>query len=750
MDKITHFILPENTNQLYKNEARSSISLTKDAAEKINELVDAYNEFSKKDLTWKQDQDGRIRGAILYMKDNLQNTLDDMMQSLEKNGFVENRIKANMERFTSEVHALTVRLDNLLGSISEGGTTADAELIDIRTGSNGERYTNAGEGIRNQIERLDREISEITEEIALKPVGYYKGTRIDITSGTLVKTGESTDTYEVHVVPGGTYYISQMAGGRDGVALYDASGKFVSLLTPLLSQMNTYFTIPANVSIVRYAVPKTAVNPGYIIPKDKADVFLSGYRRVLSDTVALNQIMYDELTNSFISQFGYSNRLNPNTVTKGWYVSDELGTLLPNENYNVSDFVQIEEGETLCLFDENMNVIDIRTMAAYDKNKNRVEGYQYTSSYTQSGDAKYIRFTIPASYSKVMIAHARATKFIEYGAGGIINAESLPSVIVENQSSMMGTEAVRSNHDFVTGTSKQTITAFPYHLKKSVCISFYGKFATFSGLLIGKGLNAYRGAWIEITNTSVICHRYEQSASVLGTVDHNLTMSDFIGVNLELGKDGVLKVNIITKSGVFDTTFDVNHEWYYEPFYQANMYMTDVSFNAIAKDFKSPLWMFGDSYLGYATDRVLSYLDDLEYTNYLIDSLPGQNSTGAYSDLVKCLQHGTPKFLVWCLGMNDDTATFRSNINLVKQLCDSKNITLFATKIPSVPNLDKTEINRIIDSLGIRYIDWEKAVTNGGSWYSGFLSSDNVHPTELGAKALSMRMIMDVPELMQY
>lgn len=750
MNKITHFILPENTNQLYKNEARSSISLTKDVASKINELVDAYNTFSKTDLAWKQDQDGRIRGAILYMKDNLQNTLDDMMRQLEKDGFVDKRITANMQQFANEVSALTIRLDNLLGSMTEGSTTADAELIDIRTGSNGERYTNAGEGIRNQIERLDREIAEITEEIALKPVGYYKRTRIDMTSGALLKTSESTDTYEVHVVPGDTYYISQMAGGRDGVALYDASGKFVSLLTPLLSQMNTYFTMPANVSIVRYAVPNSAVNIGYIIPKDKADAYLSGYRRVLSDTTALNQIMHDELQNEFISQFGYRNRLNPNTVTTGWYVSDELGTLLPNTNYNVSDFVQIEPGETLCLFDEEMNVIDIRTMAAYDKGKNRVDGYQYTSSYTQSGDVKYIRFTIPASYSKVMIANENATKFIEYGAGGIINPESLPSVIVENQSTLMGTEAVRNYNGFVTATAKQTITAFPNHLKKSTCISFFGKFTAFSGLTIGKGLNAYRGAWIEITATDVICHRYEQSASVLGSVNHNLTISDFIGVNMELGKDGVLKVNIITKSGVFDTTFDVNHEWYYEPFYQASMQMTDVSFNVIAKDFKSPLWIFGDSYMGYAADRVLSYLDDMEYTNVLIDSLPGQNSTGAYSELVKCLRHGTPKFLVWCLGMNDDTSTFRSNINLVKQLCDSKNITLFATKIPSVPGMDKTEINRIIDSLGIRYIDWEKAVTSGGAWYTGYLSSDNVHPTELGAKALSMRMIIDAPEIMQY
>ena len=77
MKKITNFILPENTNALYKNEARSSISLTKDVAEKINEIIDTLNKFSTDDLAWKQEQDGRVRGAVLYMKDNLQNSLND-------------------------------------------------------------------------------------------------------------------------------------------------------------------------------------------------------------------------------------------------------------------------------------------------------------------------------------------------------------------------------------------------------------------------------------------------------------------------------------------------------------------------------------------------------------------------------------------------------------------------------------------------------------------------------------------------
>lgn len=146
MNKITHFNLPENTNKLYTNEARSSISLTVEVANKINEIVDTLNKFSSDDLQWKQEQDGRVRGAVIYMKDNLQNSLYDLMQMLLQNGFVDNRIKEH-------IGILIERVDNLLGSVTEGSTTLDAEVIDIRLDANGNAQANAGEQVR-KIERL--------------------------------------------------------------------------------------------------------------------------------------------------------------------------------------------------------------------------------------------------------------------------------------------------------------------------------------------------------------------------------------------------------------------------------------------------------------------------------------------------------------------------------------------------------------------------------------------------------------------
>lgn len=143
MEKIDKYLLDELTGDLYALEAKSSIGLAKEIANKINELVDSYNHLIEVNYQKVNEQDGRIRQGILYMKDNLEDTLRDLMDMLIKDGYVDSRIKEN-------ISILIERVDNLLGSIKEGSTTMDAEVIDIRTDINGGVHLNAGTSIRRQ------------------------------------------------------------------------------------------------------------------------------------------------------------------------------------------------------------------------------------------------------------------------------------------------------------------------------------------------------------------------------------------------------------------------------------------------------------------------------------------------------------------------------------------------------------------------------------------------------------------------
>ncbi len=147
MKKIENFMLPENTNSLYKNEAISSIGLTRDVADKINELIDAYNRLSEIDLEWKQTQEGIIRKGVLFMKDNLVNSLNELLDLLNDSGFIDSRIEFHCDY-------LKERLDNLLSTLKEGSTTFDAEIVDMRQGFNGENFNTAGVAVREQIRTL--------------------------------------------------------------------------------------------------------------------------------------------------------------------------------------------------------------------------------------------------------------------------------------------------------------------------------------------------------------------------------------------------------------------------------------------------------------------------------------------------------------------------------------------------------------------------------------------------------------------
>lgn len=92
MNKIEHFITSEHTNDLYKKEAISSIYLTKEVADKINELVDAINGREDIDLKWKHEIEGTVHKGVIFMKDNLINSLHDLFILLQSNGDLNNII----------------------------------------------------------------------------------------------------------------------------------------------------------------------------------------------------------------------------------------------------------------------------------------------------------------------------------------------------------------------------------------------------------------------------------------------------------------------------------------------------------------------------------------------------------------------------------------------------------------------------------------------------------------------------------
>lgn len=117
MKKISHFMLKEHTNKLYKREAISSISLTKDVADKINELVDAYNNLYEGWTAKEQEQDGRINKGVVFMKDNLINSLHDLMKLLYDQGYLHSIIQDAYAPLLK-----TIVIPEMFGAVGDGLT----------------------------------------------------------------------------------------------------------------------------------------------------------------------------------------------------------------------------------------------------------------------------------------------------------------------------------------------------------------------------------------------------------------------------------------------------------------------------------------------------------------------------------------------------------------------------------------------------------------------------------------------------
>lgn len=148
IDKIGHYSL-ENHPTVYDEESLTALELTARTAAKVNETVDGFNELEKST----NEQLDHIRDVAMpsYVTETVNRHIE--------NGDFDVQIEEHLDH-------LNERVDNLLGSVIEGSTTLDAEVIDIRTRANGRGYVNAGYAVRD----IDREQTRTANDLYGKVV----------------------------------------------------------------------------------------------------------------------------------------------------------------------------------------------------------------------------------------------------------------------------------------------------------------------------------------------------------------------------------------------------------------------------------------------------------------------------------------------------------------------------------------------------------------------------------------------------
>ena len=242
---------------------------------------------------------------------------------------------------------------------------------------------------------------------------------------------------------------------------------------------------------------------------------------------------------------------------------------------------------------------------------------------------------------------------------------------------------------------------------------------------------------------------------------HGLTITDRLEVIISVGNDQKYNLTLISESGMVSKD-------YAEVFQgrKGSIYAKALSgtfSNAIltfgCSDLERPIWLFGDSYVSIVENRYPYWMVESKVDNCLINSYPGEASANALLDCKELLKIATPRFIVWGIGMNDhDTVsavneTWASAVNELSTICSDRHITLILCTIPNVTNTAYNNVkkNEWIEAHDYRYVDFNKAIGAadevGATWPEGWLSSDNVHPTAMGARVLAMQIMADVPEL---
>jgi len=285
----------------------------------------------------------------------------------------------------------------------------------------------------------------------------------------------------------------------------------------------------------------------------------------------------------------------------------------------------------------------------------------------------------------------------------------------------------------------------------------------FVGLKIAHGTGSY-GMWFEIDGTNL----YVCTSSARTPHAHGLTISEFIEVHINFKNDANLFVVINTLNSYFEYTesyalkvisglIEVD---------SLDSTLTNCTFSATNPNFKKQVWIFGASFESESSNRWIYWARRWGYDNFYLNAFPGRKSDTCYEDFLRALNFGTPRYLFWTMFGNGSTASLKSRISDVRTLAATYGFDVIITLRPSSVSQtdpskgnDRRDKTRVIEdeiASGCRYVDYSSAVLdpNGDGWRdwrTGYIDNDDgAHPSQLGARAIALQILVDFPEITQY
>ena len=346
----------------------------------IKELRDLYLEFNEKGI----DKNIVIQKVNYFLENSVK--IKDIISKLNTNTNNIKNINSQLDNKAnqSELEVERARIDSFT-RLSEGSTTGDAELIDARVGTDGEVYSNVGNSIRTQINRMYSNIETYIGKSLKYNYEWIEGGYIDNTNGNLVSNNNWKYTDFIKITDGVKSFgvFTTLEGSYSYNAFYDINKTFISNFSVNSSVVN----VPTNAAYFRISSTKNSNTIITNIVETLSEKCSENQAREISKGIS-NDLKQD-LINEYIGVKAeyYYNWLD------GGYIDNTNGNLVSNNNWKYTDYIELDK----------VNQLEVSTTLAgsysynafYDINKAFISNFTVNSSTIDiPSNAKFMRLSV--------------------------------------------------------------------------------------------------------------------------------------------------------------------------------------------------------------------------------------------------------------------------------------------------------------------------------------------------------------------
>lgn len=304
---------------IYDEEAMTALQLAGRTAAKVNEAVAAFNALEAETGTHLNQQDE----AITKMNN----------ETMPAKVTAEVQRKIDSGEFDGAINqyagGLESRVNNLLGSVTEGATTMDAEVIDMRVNSDGSSFVAAGEATRSAFENIHDmlESNGISKNIKLNlNTGYF------ISRNGIITAHDNEWGYSEPVAVGRNVRVRLYARG------YDTSVAMISRVEP----DGTYYPVAKSVNSDMGYYEYVTEYPCELV---FSFMYTRGYTLSIAelnvgDTVSGSSLIQKALVNTGVWSV-------PSYALETGYYIDAHGNHTQNAGYNIAGPIKLCAGHTL-------------------------------------------------------------------------------------------------------------------------------------------------------------------------------------------------------------------------------------------------------------------------------------------------------------------------------------------------------------------------------------------------------------------